>query len=489
MNISEEKKKTLISLAIAAAYGIITLILVTHHEIWSDEANVYLILKNLSLSQAIRHISEEGHPLLFYALCLPFVRLGFSMAAVQGLCHASCCAAVFLLFRFSPFPFFLNIAAVLGAGLLYFFPVMCRSYSIIPLIMFSMAVLYPKTKEKKVSAVYPAMYAALIVAAANIHLIMYAFAVCTALLFLKERIYVAIENTDSAKTVWNMPHKEKAIILLTGIGLVPPLIAAAMGLSHYDPFAVSIDKTQNAIPTLHKIIANLYDPLSANLTLREVPTDFLFIIMAFVIAALFFIILWKIGRTSLQLAAAAVVSIAFQLFIYFVSNPYIMPNRILLIPAMLLFFVWAAFYENKDTPKRVMATAMALLFAISIPGGLHAAYRDYNENFSSAKEMAEYIQNNIPDEPDTYIFTTFPANALGITYYLHGRPIYDDHKKPVIYNSPNREFNMQAELSLNDKAYIILCRQQEDLLNRFTLLYATKPSILTYETFYIVRIL
>ena len=140
-------QKTLISVFMSFIYAALTFVWVQHHELWADEVNVYLILKNLSFGQALMHISAEGHPFLFYMLCLPFVKMGFSMFSVQMICHAACSAAVFILFRFSPFPFVLNLLFSLSAGMFYFFPVICRSYSILPLLLLLLAALYPKIKE------------------------------------------------------------------------------------------------------------------------------------------------------------------------------------------------------------------------------------------------------------------------------------------------------------------------------------------------------
>ena len=98
------------------------------------------------------------------------------------------CCAVFLLLQFSPFNGFAKFAVITSAGFLYFFPVIARSYSIIPLLVFALAVLYPKAKEK------PFLYAILLVILANTHVIMFAFCALLAVFFFLDNVLKNSEN-------------------------------------------------------------------------------------------------------------------------------------------------------------------------------------------------------------------------------------------------------------------------------------------------------
>ena len=145
------------------------MIFVINHEIWADEAQVWLIVKNLSIPEMLKHLVNEGHPAFFYLLIMPFAKAGFPIFSMQIICWLCSSAAVFLLLQFSPFSKFSKFAITASAGMFYFFPVIARSYSIIPLLVFALAVLYPKAKEK------PFLYAFLLVILANTHIIMFAF--------------------------------------------------------------------------------------------------------------------------------------------------------------------------------------------------------------------------------------------------------------------------------------------------------------------------
>ena len=133
---------------------------------------------------------------------------------------------------------------------------------------------------------------------------------------------------------------------------------------------------------------------------------------------------------------------------------------------------------------------LAALFLLSIPGGIYAISRDYKDNFSSTREMAEYIKSNIPDKPNVFIFTTEAATSLGIAYYLGERRIYDYQGGPVLCYNPTPWFSpdyIKSLLHPGDEAYLIMYRGEEQYLGMFEVLYKTKVSILSNEIFYLVR--
>ena len=59
------KKEIACSVIVAVLYAIITLVAVFHHEIWADEAQVWMLCKHLSIPQLINHLHNEGHPSFF----------------------------------------------------------------------------------------------------------------------------------------------------------------------------------------------------------------------------------------------------------------------------------------------------------------------------------------------------------------------------------------------------------------------------------------
>ena len=138
--------KTVKSIIIALVYALFTLFLVLHHEIWRDEAQVWLLVKYSNLPQLFERLINEGHPPLFYLINMLFQKIGLSILSMQLFCWLSSVLGVFLLFRYSPFKWWVNLSIVLSAGFIYDFPVIARGYSLLPFLVFSAAALYSKAK-------------------------------------------------------------------------------------------------------------------------------------------------------------------------------------------------------------------------------------------------------------------------------------------------------------------------------------------------------
>ena len=82
----QNKKQNIRYSLILIAYAIFTLVLVFHHEIWADEAQVWLIAKNVSFIGLFKHLVNEGHPSLFYLLMMPFAKLDLPIFFMQVFC-------------------------------------------------------------------------------------------------------------------------------------------------------------------------------------------------------------------------------------------------------------------------------------------------------------------------------------------------------------------------------------------------------------------
>ena len=160
-------KKT--SLVVALIYAIVTLISVLHHEIWSDEAQVWMLTKYISLPELFPHLVNEGHPPFFYLIVMPFAKLFNNIIWMQLICWFSSVLAIFLLWNNSKFSSLTKAVITFSAPFIYFFPTIARSYSIIPLLVFLLAIFHNKTKER------PFIYSITLFLLFNLHSIMYVF--------------------------------------------------------------------------------------------------------------------------------------------------------------------------------------------------------------------------------------------------------------------------------------------------------------------------
>jgi hypothetical protein len=135
-----------------AAWFALVLILVIHHALWRDEVRALSIaLAGDSLPAMLRVLHGEGHPALWYLLLrgvhvivpvrqvLP--AMGFLVAAA---------AMALLVFR-SPFRTGILVLVLFSAFGMSEFAVIARNYGISMLIMFALAALYPRWRDRGVT--------------------------------------------------------------------------------------------------------------------------------------------------------------------------------------------------------------------------------------------------------------------------------------------------------------------------------------------------
>lgn len=68
-------KKNKFNIIITVIYAIITLVIIMYHENWRDEAQSWLIARELGLIDIFKQMKYEGHPALWYLILAPFAKL------------------------------------------------------------------------------------------------------------------------------------------------------------------------------------------------------------------------------------------------------------------------------------------------------------------------------------------------------------------------------------------------------------------------------
>ena len=66
-------------LLILSAYVALNLFFITRHVNWRDEAQAWLLARDLSPVQLFRQMSYEGYPCLWHLLLMPLAKLGLPL--------------------------------------------------------------------------------------------------------------------------------------------------------------------------------------------------------------------------------------------------------------------------------------------------------------------------------------------------------------------------------------------------------------------------
>jgi len=120
-----------INLAFLVVFAILLLLLLWRHEMWRDELQAWLLVRDSSsLADLWRNSRYEGHPLLWHVMLFPLAHQ-FASPEVMKVLHwmiAVGCAAI-VVFR-APFPTFIKGAVIFSYLPLYEYGVISRSYGL-----------------------------------------------------------------------------------------------------------------------------------------------------------------------------------------------------------------------------------------------------------------------------------------------------------------------------------------------------------------------
>lgn len=134
-----------------SVYGAVVAAAIHFHEPWADEAQAWQIARSLSLRQMFQVLRYEGSPGLWHLLLWCLNRLHVSYAGMRWSSGAIALAGVAILLLWSPFPRWLKLLLPFTFYLVFQYAVIARSYVLAPILLFSLAALWPRRFEKPVA--------------------------------------------------------------------------------------------------------------------------------------------------------------------------------------------------------------------------------------------------------------------------------------------------------------------------------------------------
>ncbi len=484
--------KAISGLIITAVYALITIILVSHHEPFEDELNLWMILNNFSGFQLAERAFEGGNSLILYLLMWPFAKAGFSYYCVKIVCWLSCVLAVFVLNCLSPFPLFINVIITFSAPMLYFYPVIARSYSLLPLFLFSAAFFFSdKNIDKNGRNIGYVLFLLLLAAISMTHVIMFAFVALMLFLFVYQRFYLQRKRSKSEIAA-------ASITLASLTVIVVQVLVAMRAVSQFgNKSTVSTPLKGVLIP----FFACFFDTTKGNLFYSYTPNSgLLFYLPLFSVIVLFCGMLFFLYRTEKKYFWIFVLSVCFPIYIYLTTYSVIVPYRVFTVHLLLVFFFWITFKNNNEISikmlhNKMFLTVISLFFLITIPSGIKLAVNDFNGRFSAARDIADFIKRNIPDDGTGVLISPSPWQGTAVAFYLDPVPVYmlNGNEIKCIDDRPGALDNRLAESGITKgKRYIYIIAskyQREYLASRgYTFIYETPPAMITEEDYVLYRI-
>lgn len=113
------------------------------HPLWRDEAQAFLIARDShSLGELLFNMRYEGHPPLWHVLLFLLTRVTVRPEAMQGLHLLMAGASVYVVARYSPFPWGLKILFAFGYFPFFEYGILTHNYQLFMLLTFVLCALW-----------------------------------------------------------------------------------------------------------------------------------------------------------------------------------------------------------------------------------------------------------------------------------------------------------------------------------------------------------
>ncbi len=366
----------------------------TKHQPWRDEAQAWLLVRDLSTVEIINQMPYEGTPPLWHLLISPLIKSGLPYKSMLYLHYFLGVSLIFLFLFFSPLPKIVKFILPFNYYFIFEYIIVARNYNLTALILFLLAILYKKRWHR------PWLYGSLIflLAWTNVHSLALAgtlFALLCYDLWLKNK-----NKQEIKKSFW-------VSLILAFLGLLSAVLIMLPQANQ-----VSALKFSGFLYT-GKALAVAILPLLVHFHDAIFSTGFYWLFaIAWLILISAFLQSWK----SKFIFTA---SLFWLTFIFTFKNSGDLRHYGLI----LIFFIFAWWLDITESAKRKkwleninQASAFIILtiFLLTSAGyGLFFYNYSKQKDFSGSYEMAQYLLNN-PHllEQEIATFPSYSGSAL-----------------------------------------------------------------------------
>jgi len=387
MNNSKKLNKKLIYWTIFIVYSLINLILMLKHEPWRDEIHAWLMAKELSFFELVEASRFDGHPILWHLILMPFAKLNFPIITLNIISYIIILISAWLLLFKTKLSLFFKIIILFTIPFTYIYSAISRNYCLIVLLLILIALTYNKRHEKII------LYSSLIALLVHTHSLVWGLVAGLTITFHFNEILLYFQ------------HKNNVNIKKILIGLLFIILSTIL-------VVLELYGTTN---TDYRVFVNLYIPKFISLLV-----GILFVYLLYTL----------IDISSIKEYLVLLFSFIFQILVYIFVYPSVTFQRFMLIFVFILFYLLLLSTTNiKKFKFNILCTIYLIIMCIFASRNfINIILADINYPYSSAQEMADYINNNLPENSTILI----DASIIGqsIIPYLDTAKFYD-----ITYNS------------------------------------------------------
>lgn len=460
-------RKNKINILITLFYAIISFILISFHEPWRDEAQSWLIVRDLKFTEIIQQLKYEGHFMLWYIILLPFAKLGFPYITINIISWIISVISTWLIVSKAPFKSWFKILFVFSMPMIYLYPSISRCYCLIPLSISLIAITYKNRKSN------PILYILAIVLLINTHVIMLGLAGILLLVFILEEFKDIKQKTK---------EERKKLILSLIIGAITSILSIF-------PLIESMNVNQTVglqftdFNSFKKYFLNNLILIIYNITCINFKTIEQVLIVVFVLVGFIIYCMQYEYKKNFKNLVILIVSISYQILLYTcIYNTS--PQK----ASTIIFIVFLIFWIQKENPEdskivrysnrnKIMKFGILLLLVVHIILGIRLyIINEIKYNYSSAKDTALFINNNISENAVItcnnmpYISAIIPyVNNISF-YSLQEEKIFSyvtwNGNEEVLLNSQYLDKIKELKKENNETYYILPKKDKDEYIEQ-----------------------
>ena len=330
----------------------LSIIISNKHEHWTDEAIAWLIANDLSITEILKYMHCDGHPMLFHLIVKLFCFFGLKYNHFNIISILFSTLGVTILLFKSNFKWYIKILLPFTYYIFYQYTIVTRGYCIILLLLSLVATIYEKRIEKSY------IYIILLILLTNLEA--YTFLIAGSLYFLFILDYY---NNYKKNKKHNIKHLTCIILLF---------LSFLFTTIYMFPRGDGTFKT--GYHDYHLANSFLTTPFDLNII----------IILVSVFLVIFFILIYNKTnkKTIIEASIIASPTLLFMLFKY--ANFWHFGIAFLL----LIFLAWI----HKLSKIKVFNIFLLITCIVQICWSISSSIYDYNKVYAPGEEVANFIK-------------------------------------------------------------------------------------------------
>ena len=435
-------------------FVIINFILMFYHEPWRDEIHAWTMAENLSIKDLFIVSRFDGHPVLWHLILMPFAKLNFPIFTLNIISWLIVCFSAWIFIFKTKLNIIFKYLVLFTIPFTYVYSAISRNYCLILLLLMIIGSFYDKRYS------HPILYSILISLLIYTHSLAWGIVAGLTITF---HIYELFMYLFKNKRDINI----KPILVGFTIIVVNTILVVLQLYGSTNP-----DYSTSALSS-NQLLMNTF-------------------IMILSILMISFIIIKLLAKDNLKEYLIMLIGLLFQCLVYIVFYSSILLQRFMLVFVVYLFFIMLL---SKTNIKKNYLNLFCVLYVIImiLSTGLKLFYinvkLDIKYPYSSAQEMANYINTNLSNEDTILIDSSIICQT--IEPYLEYSHLYDivynDYFENIKYMSNDnvRIYDALEHLNKYNGYYIIVSHNNSEINQQ--LIYRTSNSLIgeTYTLYYI----